>query len=139
MQLHGTIPISYRAQTYHIPIVVWFPLEYPRRPPLVYVTPTRDMSIRKSKEVEPSGKVGGEMVDMWERKWEVCQDDPPAPALEHVLSEQSNLYCRFVLGSIFSSNVELDAGPLLGSATCLCKTANNADDAYTIVFLRCSS
>jgi hypothetical protein len=29
------------------------------------------MLIRKSKEVEPSGKVGGDMVEMWERKWEV--------------------------------------------------------------------
>jgi hypothetical protein len=29
------------------------------------------MSIRKSKEVEPSGKVGGDMIEMWERKWEV--------------------------------------------------------------------
>jgi hypothetical protein len=71
LQLHGTIPISYRSQTYHIPIVVWFPLEYPRRPPIAYVNPTKDMLIRKSKEVEPSGKVGGEMVEMWERKWEV--------------------------------------------------------------------
>ena len=75
------------------------------------------------------------MVDMWERKWEVCQD-PPAPARS---PHQSNLYCRFSLGSILSSNVKLDAGPVLGSATCLCKTANNADDAYTIVFLRCPS
>jgi len=71
LQLHGTIPISYRSQTYHIPIIVWFPLEYPRRPPIAYVNPTKDMLIRKSKEVEPSGKVGGDMVDMWERKWEV--------------------------------------------------------------------
>jgi len=71
LQLHGTIPITYRSQTYHIPIIVWFPLEYPRRPPIAYVNPTKDMLIRKSKEVEPSGKVGGDMIEMWERKWEV--------------------------------------------------------------------
>jgi hypothetical protein len=70
LQLHGTIPITYRSQTYHIPIIIWFPLEYPRRPPLAYINPTKDMCIRKSKEVEPSGKLVGEMIEMWERKWE---------------------------------------------------------------------
>jgi hypothetical protein len=38
---------------------------------MVYVTPTRDMAIRKSEEVEPGGRVGGSMLGMWERKWEV--------------------------------------------------------------------
>lgn len=37
----------------------------------MYVTPTREMAIRKSAEVEPGGRVGGEMMGNWERKWEV--------------------------------------------------------------------
>lgn len=71
LQSHGTLPITYRNATYHIPLCIWFPLEYPRKAPMVYVQPTREMAIRRSAEVDPSGRVvGGEVAD-WERKWEV--------------------------------------------------------------------
>lgn len=38
---------------------------------MVYVQPTREMAIRRSAEVEPSGRVVGGIVAEWERKWEV--------------------------------------------------------------------
>ena len=38
---------------------------------MVYVQPTREMAIRRSAEVEPSGRIIGGVVVDWERKWEV--------------------------------------------------------------------
>lgn len=71
--MSGTVPINYRGATYNIPIDVWVPRLYPREPPIVYVRPTNEMLIRKGKNVDPSGRVGGEYVERWERKWEVSE------------------------------------------------------------------
>ncbi|KAJ9097142.1 hypothetical protein QFC21_004811 [Naganishia friedmannii] len=70
LQLHGTIPISYRSAIYHIPLGIFFPVEYPRRAPMVYVQPTREMAVRRSDEVEPGGRVVGGLVGEWGRKGE---------------------------------------------------------------------
>lgn len=69
--LHGTLPISYRGATYQIPLHVWVPHEYPRNAPLAFVVPTKEMAVRKGKEVEPDGQVREEVVDQWWRSWEV--------------------------------------------------------------------
>ncbi|ORX36004.1 UEV domain-domain-containing protein [Kockovaella imperatae] len=63
--LHGTLPIHYRGATYHIPIHLWIPLEYPRSPPLAFVVPTKDMGVRKGREVDPSGRIREEVVNEW--------------------------------------------------------------------------
>lgn len=69
--LSGTIPIEYRTATYNIPVDIWIPRQYPREPPITYVRPTNDMLIRKSINVDPSGRVQIEYLQRWERKWEV--------------------------------------------------------------------
>ena len=71
--LSGTIPIQYRGATYNIPMDIWVPRGYPREPPILYVRPTVDMLVRKSKNVDVSGRVGGEYMERWERKWEVSE------------------------------------------------------------------
>ena len=71
--LHGTIPISYRGATYQIPVHIWLPQEYPRAPPMAYVVPTKDMGVRKSREVDPGGRVREEVVEEWWRGWEVSR------------------------------------------------------------------
>ena len=71
MLLHGTLPISFRGATYHIPINVWIPHDYPRSPPLAYVVPTRDMGVRKGKEVDPGGRIKEEVVAAWWASWQV--------------------------------------------------------------------
>ncbi|WWD17812.1 hypothetical protein CI109_102255 [Kwoniella shandongensis] len=68
--LHGTLPINYKGATYHIPLHVWVPHEYPRSPPLAFVVPTKEMGVRKGREVEPSGRVRAEVVEQWWRSWE---------------------------------------------------------------------
>ena len=70
--LHGLLPISFRGTAYNIPIAVWLTLDYPRRPPLVYVVPTNDMLVRAGPHVDPSGLCSIEYMRFWERKPEVC-------------------------------------------------------------------
>lgn len=71
--LHGTLPINYRGATYQIPINVWIPHEYPRRPPMMFVVPTKEMGVRKSREVDPGGRVRDEVVDHWWASWPVSR------------------------------------------------------------------
>lgn len=76
VQLKGTVPIQFKRNTYNIPLEVWVPKAYPRQAPMCYVTPTREMNVRKTDEVELDGWVsGGEYGRRWERKWEVSRGD----------------------------------------------------------------
>ncbi|KAF9060951.1 Vps23 core domain-containing protein [Rhodocollybia butyracea] len=54
--LHGLLPINYRNSTYHLPIDIWVPFNYPRSAPIVYVVPAQGMMIKNSKFVELSGR-----------------------------------------------------------------------------------
>lgn len=69
--MSGTIPIQFRNATYNIPVDIWVPRTYPREPPIVYVRPTSTMLVRKGRNVDVSGKVGGDYLQHWEKKWEV--------------------------------------------------------------------
>ncbi|GMK58814.1 hypothetical protein CspeluHIS016_0602560 [Cutaneotrichosporon spelunceum] len=76
--LHGTLPINYRGATYQIPINVWVPHEYPRRPPMAFVVPTAEMGVRKSREVDPGGRVREEVVEHWWTSWPTSNRTVPA-------------------------------------------------------------
>jgi ESCRT-I complex subunit TSG101 len=69
--IHGTLPINYRGSTYQIPLHVWVPHDYPRNPPLAFVVPTKEMGVRKGREVEPSGRLKDDVVHGWWNGWEV--------------------------------------------------------------------
>ena len=69
--LHGTLPIIYKGSTYQIPLNIWIPFSYPREPPITFVVPTKEMAIRKGREVEPGGRVREEVVEEWWRSWQV--------------------------------------------------------------------
>jgi ESCRT-I complex subunit TSG101 len=71
--IYGTIPITYGPSTYHIPINVWIPFDFPRNPPIVYIVPTERMYIRASKNVDANGRVIAEYIKSWEVKSEVKQ------------------------------------------------------------------
>ncbi|WFD04337.1 suppressor protein stp22 of temperature-sensitive alpha-factor receptor and arginine permease [Malassezia obtusa] len=66
--LDGTLPVEYGGTVYYIPIQVWIPRAYPRDPPIVYVVPTRDMLVRRSRQVDPSGHVVTEYAERWAHK-----------------------------------------------------------------------
>ncbi|XP_048531499.1 protein ELC-like [Triticum urartu] len=46
LQADGTVPIHHAGATYNLPAVIWLPETYPRSPPLVFLSPTRDMLIK---------------------------------------------------------------------------------------------
>ncbi|CAM0949542.1 unnamed protein product [Alopecurus aequalis] len=56
----GTIPITHAGAVYNLPAVLWLPEPYPRAPPLVFLSPTRDMLIKPHHPlVDRSGLVAG--------------------------------------------------------------------------------
>lgn len=57
LTLSGTIPVNYRGTTYNIPVALYIPENYPYSPPLCYVKPTPDMTIKQSKHVDGSGRI----------------------------------------------------------------------------------
>ncbi|KAJ7528987.1 hypothetical protein O6H91_15G028500 [Diphasiastrum complanatum] len=66
LQAHGTIPMLYKEVSYNIPVTLWLLESYPRNPPLIYVTPTRDMIIKpRHRFVDASGLVSAPFLDQW--------------------------------------------------------------------------
>ncbi|KAI8546044.1 hypothetical protein RHMOL_Rhmol07G0085200 [Rhododendron molle] len=66
LQADGTVPILFHSATYNIPVVIWLLEPYPRRAPLVYVNPTRDMVIKRPHSfVDPSGLVSVPYLSNW--------------------------------------------------------------------------
>ncbi|WVQ70899.1 hypothetical protein IAR50_000424 [Cryptococcus sp. DSM 104548] len=97
--VHGTLPITFRGATYHIPIHLWIPHEYPRAPPLAFVMPTKEMGVRKSREVEPSGRVSEVVVEGWWRSWESKTLDVFLKQLADIFSAAPPVYAKPPAGS----------------------------------------
>ncbi|KAJ3660829.1 hypothetical protein Zmor_005260 [Zophobas morio] len=57
VNLNGTIPVSYKGNTYNIPICIWLMDTHPKNAPICYVRPTSDMSIKPSIFVDQNGKI----------------------------------------------------------------------------------
>lgn len=75
--VHGTLPINYRGATYQIPLHLWIPHSYPRDPPMMFVVPTKEIGVRKGREVEPGGRVREEIANEWWRSWQVRSSPCP--------------------------------------------------------------
>ena len=54
--IEGLLPIRYRNNNYKIPIAIWIPQDYPQSPPMVFVTPNKDMIVKQSRNVDANGK-----------------------------------------------------------------------------------
>ncbi|KAJ4980217.1 hypothetical protein NE237_010997 [Protea cynaroides] len=66
LQAEGTVPMVYQGVVYNIPVIIWLMESYPRHPPCVYVTPTRDMIIKRPHpHVNPSGLVSHPYLHNW--------------------------------------------------------------------------
>ncbi|CAA6655358.1 unnamed protein product [Spirodela intermedia] len=66
LQVDGTIPIVYGGVVYNIPAVIWLLESYPRSPPAVFLTPTRDMIIKRNHpHVDSSGHVNVPYLRNW--------------------------------------------------------------------------
>ena len=51
--------------TYNIPLTIWLRPNHPYVPPMVYVTPTRDMGIQQSQFVDTNGVVYLPYLNEW--------------------------------------------------------------------------
>lgn len=94
VSLIGTIAVDYRGSRYNIPIAIWLPFEFPKGPPIVYVTPTNEMIIKTSTHVDPSGKCLGGYLDSWQSKPEACCLKDLIESLQDLFSRQSPLYSK---------------------------------------------
>ncbi|KAF8251151.1 UEV-domain-containing protein [Wilcoxina mikolae CBS 423.85] len=56
VHLFGTLPVIFRGAPYNIPISIYVPHQYPRQPPIAFVTPAKDMMIRPGNHVDLAGK-----------------------------------------------------------------------------------
>ncbi|WAR53509.1 hypothetical protein PtB15_3B17 [Puccinia triticina] len=94
VSLTGTIPVHYRALRYNIPIAIWLPFEFPGEPPIIYLTPTNDMVIRKGTHVEPGGKCIAGYFDSWQSKPEACSLVELLEFLQDIFSREPPLYSK---------------------------------------------
>jgi ESCRT-I complex subunit TSG101 len=71
LRLSGTLPVEFLGVTYRFPISVWVPHKYPREPPLAYVSPTGDMTVRPGQHVDPQGQIYHPYLNHWSSFWDV--------------------------------------------------------------------
>lgn len=65
INVNGTIPVEYKGATYNIPVCLWLLQEYPAKPPMGYVTPTKDMQLKVSNHVDHTGKILLPYISEW--------------------------------------------------------------------------
>jgi ESCRT-I complex subunit TSG101 len=65
LTLYGTIPISFRNNTYNIPVQFYFTDTFPYKAPICYVRPTSEMSVNPSNTVDSSGLITVPYLNDW--------------------------------------------------------------------------
>uniref|UniRef100_A0AC35U6L4 UEV domain-containing protein n=1 Tax=Rhabditophanes sp. KR3021 TaxID=114890 RepID=A0AC35U6L4_9BILA len=65
VRLKGTIPVVYKANTYHIPIAIYLDQKHPYTAPHCFVVPTADMEIKESSIVDRTGKIYMPYLQEW--------------------------------------------------------------------------
>lgn len=83
LSLTGVLPVPIGANTYHCPVAIWLPLDFPSRPPIVYVLASETLQIRKGKHVDANGKVEAPYLENWGRKSEVSVVSTPIRPTRH--------------------------------------------------------
>ncbi|GAA5949116.1 hypothetical protein JCM10213_007096 [Rhodosporidiobolus nylandii] len=72
LSLTGVLPVPNGANTYHCPLAFWLPLDFPSKPPIVFVLPNETLAVRKGRHVDASGRVEVPYLEQWGRKSEGC-------------------------------------------------------------------
>ncbi|GAA5822730.1 hypothetical protein JCM11251_004358 [Rhodosporidiobolus azoricus] len=72
LSLQGVLPVPIGSNTYHCPIAFWLPLDFPAKPPVVFIVPSETLAVKKGKHVDPSGRVNVGYLEQWARKAEGC-------------------------------------------------------------------
>jgi len=65
--LTGTIPMQFQGNTYHTPVNIFLPSEYPRKAPIVFVRPNSSMMIKRDHpNVTPNGECTHSYLTRWD-------------------------------------------------------------------------
>ena len=56
LHLSGTLQAIFRGSNFSVPVSIWVPHQYPKLPPMVFVTPQKDIVVRPGNHVDPSGR-----------------------------------------------------------------------------------
>ncbi|KAK4058834.1 Suppressor protein stp22 of temperature-sensitive alpha-factor receptor and arginine permease [Microbotryomycetes sp. JL221] len=72
MCLTGVLPVPIGPNVYHCPVSLWLPLDFPSKPPMVYVVPSATLAIKPGPGLDPSGKLSAPYLDNWQVKPEGC-------------------------------------------------------------------
>ncbi|KAK0867857.1 Suppressor protein stp22 of temperature-sensitive alpha-factor receptor and arginine permease [Friedmanniomyces endolithicus] len=70
LTLSGTLPVDFRGTVYRFPVKLWVPQSYPQEPPIVYITPGRDMLVRPGQHVAVDGRVYHPYLRDWQQAWD---------------------------------------------------------------------
>ena len=62
VRFHGVVPIAFQGATYHIPLDVWLPTQYPAAAPVCFVLPTASLFVRPCDIVDAGGAVALERL-----------------------------------------------------------------------------
>jgi len=65
--LDGTVPMSFRGNTYYTPVNIFIPSEYPLKSPIVFVRPSASMTIKVD---HPNVTPNGECTHSYFRSWD---------------------------------------------------------------------
>lgn len=66
LQVDGTVPMTFNSVSYNIPVIIWLLESYPKSPPRVFVSPTKDMVIKRPhRHVDASGMVSLPYLQSW--------------------------------------------------------------------------
>ncbi|XP_072525326.1 ubiquitin-conjugating enzyme E2 variant 3 [Salminus brasiliensis] len=57
LKLVGNIPVRYQGQSYNLPIQLWLLDSFPFTPPICFLRPTSNMTIREGKHVDAKGRI----------------------------------------------------------------------------------
>lgn len=77
LSLKGVIPVELRGTTYHCPLVLYLPLDYPSKPPIIRILPTPTMQVKPSAYIDAKTKlVSVPYMTDWGKKGEVSPSQP---------------------------------------------------------------
>lgn len=93
LMLHGTLPMTYKGVTYHIPLDVYLPPQYPVRPPIIYVRPVASMTIKTNhKHVGQDGMVYMPYLHDWSA--EACDLTELALFMSSIFGSEPPCYAK---------------------------------------------
>ncbi|KAJ1954213.1 suppressor protein stp22 of temperature-sensitive alpha-factor receptor and arginine permease, partial [Dispira parvispora] len=62
----GTLPVKFQGTVYQFPVSLWYPVQYPEKPPIVQVVPTSNMVVSPGKCVDATGIVQHPYLRQWD-------------------------------------------------------------------------